>query len=106
MKMSSLTGNRAALLLSLLVVGVALASYALPLAAFAQNGGGGDQEPKWNDKHFEKHHWDKDSKSYKDDSGKEYKCETFHGGFYYYFYKNNFYRCDDFKPATSTETPY
>jgi Ni/Co efflux regulator RcnB len=102
--MSSLTSNKTALL-SLLIVGVALASYALPIAAFAQNGGE-DGKPKWNDKHWPQHNWDKESKSYKDDSGNEYKCETFHDGSYYYFYKGEFYKCDDYKPSSPSETPY
>ncbi|HEX6561838.1 MAG TPA: hypothetical protein VF016_07415 [Nitrososphaera sp.] len=102
--MSSLTGNRTVVMLSLLVTGAALVSYAvLPIAAFAQNDG---SQPKWNDKHFEKHHWDKDSKSYKDDSGKEYKCETHHDDSWYYFYNGEFYKCDDYKPASPSETPY
>lgn len=99
--MSSLTGNKAALL-SLVAVGVAIASYALPIAVLAQDGSG----PTWHDKHFEGHHYDKDSRSYKDDSGKDYKCETKHGDFYYYFYNGEFYRCDDYNPASNTPAPY
>lgn len=90
--------------LSLLAAAVALASYAfLPVVVFAQNDG---QGPTWNDKHYEKHHWDKDSKSYKDDSGHEYKCETFHEGSYYYFYNGNFWNCDDYTPSSPSQTPY
>lgn len=103
--MSSLIGNKMALL-SLLAAGAALASYALPIAAFAQNGSA-DEEPKWNDKHWPQHTWDENTKSYKDDAGKEYKCETKHEGSWYYFYKGEFYKCDDFKPESgSTKGPY
>src|SRR5690349_273475 len=103
-RMSSLTGKNKAALLSLVAIGVAITFYAVPIAVFAQDGSSGQT---WHDKHFEGHHYDKDSRSYKDNSGREYKCETKHGDFYYYFYNSEFYRCDDYNPANSTPSaPY
>lgn len=104
--MSSLTSSKKTALLSLAIVSAALATYALPIAVFAQGEGAPSAGPTWHDKHFEGHHWNKDTKSYNDDSGYNYPCETKHGDFYYYYYKGEFYQCDDWKPVAPTQTPY
>jgi hypothetical protein len=122
-----ITQNKAALLLSFLIVGAAIASsfvFVASAPALAEGGQGGEggkkgiggsggnktasdvapEKLKFFDRHDPEHTWNGTALSYFDSNGTELTCDKVYNGTIYYQVNDSLFKCNDFGlPIPSNE---